>query len=108
MDENKKEKLDAKEKEIKELEKEEKTMDAVSETFDLFKQEFKSLDELEDAYDDIYDQVKEHYDAIANARGLRGALTFISAQTSNLINIRSAKSNVIRDRINLKKEPIRI
>ena len=103
MDENRKEKLDAKEKEIKELEKEEKTMDTVSETFDLFKQEFKSLDELEDAYDDIYDQVKEHYDAIANARGLRGALTFISAQTSNLINIRSAKSNVIRDRINLKK-----
>ena len=103
MDEMKKEKLNEKEEEIKELEKADNELKQISETFHLFKEEFDSLQELEDEYDNIYDQVKEHYDAISNTRGVRGALTFISAQTSNLINIRSAKSNVIRDRINLKK-----
>lgn len=99
----KKEKLDRKEEEIKELERTDNSIKQVSETFNLFKEEFDSLQELEEEYDSIYEQVKEHYDAIANTRGVRGSLTFISAQTSNLINIRSAKSNVIRDRINLKK-----
>ena len=80
--EEKLEKLEKKEFEIKELEEEEEkipveTLD--SETFKLFKAEFDTLHAIEKEYDAIYEQVKDHYDAIANARGVRGALTFISA-----------------------------
>jgi hypothetical protein len=68
----------------------------------LFKEEFTQLDEELKSIDNLYDEVKTHFDKIKNSNS-RGSLTFIEKQTSNLVSLRSARLNVIKEKINIKR-----
>lgn len=50
----------------------------------------------------LYSEIKDHYDTVRNSYA-RGSLTFIERQTGNLVNLRMAKLNLIKERINIKK-----
>lgn len=51
---------------------------------------------------DLYTEVKDHLDNI-KGNPFKGSLTFVEKQTTNLINIKNAKLNLIREKINIKK-----
>lgn len=57
--------------------------------------------ELDDAQD-FYEQVKTHYDRIMQSKST-GTFKFITDQTSNIMNIRNGKVNIIKEMINIKK-----
>jgi len=63
------------------------------------------LSEIETELQDIsalYTEVKDHLDNIKQTP-FKGSLTFVEKQTTNLINIKNAKLNLIREKINIKK-----
>ena len=67
-----------------------------------FKYESKLFKETLKQIDDLYKETKAHLDAIKNNRIPR-SLNFINCQTTNLIALRNAKINILKERVNLKK-----
>ena len=107
---NNMQKLEEEQQKLNELEQEEEELDqtadiADSAVYDHFAEEYNILKEIDDSIDTLYDQIKEQYDAMLNSRQ-RGGLNFIQGQTSNLISLKTTKLNVVKERINLKKNII--
>ena len=73
--------------------------------FQHFAAEYNELDQAANELDQLYDQVKEHYDAMLNNRQ-RGTLNFVQGQTSNLISLKTAKIQLLREKINVKRNVI--
>jgi len=69
---------------------------------DLFEDEMSMIDDEIRSLDDLFTEVKTHFDAIKNSQA-RGSLSFVKDQTSNLISIKSAKLNFIKQRADMKK-----
>jgi hypothetical protein len=74
-----------------------------NETFqDYLKEEQDLIDSSIKDIDDLYAEVKEHLDHVKRSFS-KGSLNFIQGQTSNLISLKTAKTNLISSRINIKK-----
>lgn len=98
-------KLDDKLQEEEELKRKEQEMrDEIADPsiFEHYKDEFNAFDQLGRDLENLYSQTKEHYDAMLNNRA-RGTLNFIQGQTSNLVSIKSAQIQVLREKSNLKR-----
>jgi hypothetical protein len=64
--------------------------------------ELKELETEINVIEDLYDEVKDHLDNI-KSKPFKGSMVFIEKQTTNLINIKNAKLNLIKEKINIKK-----
>jgi len=69
---------------------------------DLFDKEMDMIDAEIEELDSLFTELKTHFDGIKNSQA-RGSLSFIKDQTSNLISIKSAKLNYIKQRADMKK-----
>lgn len=69
---------------------------------EMFKEDLSLIDSEITAIDNLYDEVKKHYDLVKNAPS-RGSLSFVEKQTTNLVNLKTAKLNYIKQRIDAKK-----
>lgn len=69
---------------------------------ELFKEELDLVNLEITEIDNLYSEIKTHYDKIKNSP-VRGSLTFLEKQTSNLVSIKTAKLNLIKEKINMKK-----
>jgi hypothetical protein len=68
----------------------------------LFQEELDLVNKEIDEIDDLYSEIKNHYNVIKNSH-TKGSLTFIEKQTSNLVSIKTAKLNLIKEKINMKR-----
>ena len=78
---------------------------ADSSIFHHFQNELDQLNSVENELDELYYQVKEHYDSLVNTRG-KISPSFIQGQTANLITMKTTKINIIKERVNLKRNII--
>ena len=69
---------------------------------DMFNDELSLIDSEIQVIDSLYDEVKNHYDKVKNSPS-RGSLAFVEKQTTNLVNLKTAKLNYIKQRIDVKK-----
>ena len=69
---------------------------------DLFNDEMEMINNEIENLDDLYSELKGHFDSIKNSQA-RGSLSFIKDQTSNLIAIKTAKLNYIKQKADMKK-----
>ena len=69
---------------------------------DMFDDDLSLIDSEIQAIDSLYDEVKRHYDLVKNSPS-RGSLSFVEKQTTNLVNLKTAKLNYIKQRIDAKK-----
>jgi len=86
---------------VDDIEKKQDLIKIVDDT-ELFVDEFKELDNELSNINDLYDEIKTHFDQIKNLP-TKGSLTFIEKQTTNLINLKSAKLNILKEKINAKR-----
>ena len=63
--------------------------------------EMNSIDNVIHDLDTLYSESKDTLDQIKKARA-RGSLTFISNQTANLISLKAAKLQAIKEKVNIK------
>jgi len=52
--------------------------------------------------EDLYDETKEHFDAVRNSR-TKGSLSFVHLQTANLVSLKNAKFQILKERISVRK-----
>jgi len=69
---------------------------------ELFNEEMQMIDDQIDDLNNLYNEIKTHFDKVKNSQ-FKGSLTFIKDQTNNLISIKTAKLNYIKQKADLKK-----
>jgi len=68
----------------------------------LFDDEMEMINKEIDELDSLYSELKGHFDAIKGSQA-RGSLSFVKDQTSNLISLKTAKLNYIKQKADMKK-----
>ena len=76
-----------------------KTLDIAAQ----FEDELELLKQAQEEVEELYDDIHQHY---LQVRKSKGTLHFTQAQTSNLITLKTTKVNIIKERVNLKRNII--
>lgn len=67
-----------------------------------FEEDLALIDASINEMDELYEEIKDHFDSLKGTYA-RGSLNFIQGQTGNLISLKTAKFNLIKERVAIKK-----
>lgn len=75
---------------------------AIENIFNYYDKEKQLLEESLKEIEELYNETKNHSDIIKQSR-VKGSLTFLEKQTANLVSLKAAKLQIIKELINIKK-----